>query len=181
MLNPDLYRWLRDLANDPNFQECTSLTDRALEEQYDIDLVLRFVILRSMKSERLSQVGDINDFLTETMIEIAQKNDIDKEVEERAFRATFSILYEKLGNDGLHKYDTSKQKFVGGFLVSAFEVVALGIGFNYDKIPDSNIDLRDTIKEIWEDPFFISSSGSGIRASSRLPKTIPLGREKFNP
>ena len=178
MINQDFYRWLRKLSQDASFRECVSLTDRALEEQYDMDLALRFVVFRKMATEKLKEVGDINDFLTQKAIELAE-NPPDLRAEEEAFAKTFALLNASVGSNSMKKYDKGKGKFVGGFLVSAFEVVALGIGYNIDQLDASSIDIEHLVKEIWSDPAFTSAAGSGVRASSRIPKVIPHGRTVF--
>ena len=43
MMNRTLYQWLRELSQDKNFISCVALSDRAIEEQYDMELVLRFI------------------------------------------------------------------------------------------------------------------------------------------
>lgn len=43
MMNPNLYRWLRKLSQDADFTTCVALSERAVEEQYDMELVLRFI------------------------------------------------------------------------------------------------------------------------------------------
>lgn len=48
MLNRDLFRWMKDLSDDSNFVECIALSDRATDEQYDMELALRFIIFRIM-------------------------------------------------------------------------------------------------------------------------------------
>lgn len=179
MIDRDVYKWLRALSQDESFKECTSLSDRALEEQYDMDLVLRFLVLRNIPAERLRKIGDINDFLTSEMIRLAENKLIDFQEEEEMFRSTFSILRDQLGGDSMHKFDAKKNKFTGGFLISAFEVVAMGLGYNYKKPTIQNVDLVKTIREIWSNSDFTSTSGSGIRASTRIPNTIPLGRRIF--
>ena len=45
MMDNNIYRWMRELSLDENFKGCISLTDRALEEQYDMDLLLRLLYL----------------------------------------------------------------------------------------------------------------------------------------
>ncbi len=40
MLNKDYYRWLKGLADSNDFQECVALSDRSVDEQYDMVLVL---------------------------------------------------------------------------------------------------------------------------------------------
>lgn len=176
MENPELYRWLRQLSQDMNYKECVVLTDRATEEQYDIELVLRFVIFRTMQDDQLKRIGDLNDFLTSKMLDISNL-----EQEENAFKQTFRLLNETLGSNSFRKYDFNNNRFTGGFLVSAFEVITLGIGYHYDKYQGGLPDLVDKLLSIWKDPRFTISAGSGVRASTRIPKTIELGRGLFKP
>lgn len=161
--------------------ECVALTDRALEERYDMDLVLRFVVLRTMDQKEFSRIGDMGDFLTERMIEIAKQKRFPYREEEQAFHTTFELLRRTAGSDSFRKFDAEKGKFGGGFLVSGFEVVALGIGYNFQALSDHPLDIRSIISQIWRDEHFTSRSGSGVRASSRVPNTVPLGRKIFKP
>lgn len=179
MINQDLYTWLKKLSEIEDFRECIALTDKANDEQYDLDLILRFIIMRNLPDSQLSSIGDIGDFLTEEITNIAEKKSLNIEEEEEAFRATFSILREQLGSDSFKRFDVKKQRFVGGFLISGYEVVAMGVGYNYKKISGQN-NLREIVQSVWSDASFITNSGSGVRASSRLPTTIPLGRKMFN-
>jgi hypothetical protein len=181
MSNKEMYRWMRNLSKDPNFVECVALTDRALDEQYDMELVLRFVVFRTLDVSELKKIGDLGDFLTERMIEIAQDKRFDFEEEEKAFAKTFRLLESSTGSDSFKKFDAEKAKFMGGFLVSGFEVVALGLGYNYKDATQLTPDIKSIIEEVWQKEQFTSKSGSGIRASSRVPNTIPLGRKIFKP
>ena len=45
MLNKDLYNLMRSLADRESFKSCIALSDRLYEEQYDMELVLRFILL----------------------------------------------------------------------------------------------------------------------------------------
>lgn len=179
MINRDLYRWMKDLASDPNFQDTTALTDRGIEEKYDMELVLRFLVLRTMTEDKLSEIGDMGDFLTDKAIDLAENEDFDTVEEEKAFRTTFAILQQQLGSDCFRRYDWEKKKFLGGFSVSAFEAVALGIGYNYVTLQHKPRNLVEKVKSLWRDPVFTQYSGSGVRASSRVPRTIPLARRLF--
>ena len=179
MLNRDVYQWMKTLSHDEQFKECTSLSDRALDEQYDMDLVLRFLVLRNIHESSLRKIGDINDFLTSEMIRLVENNLIDFREEEEAFRTTFALLSEELGGNSMHKFDQRKNKFLGGFLISAFEVVALGLGHNYRNSSARGAHLVDSVRGIWSNPSFTSSSGAGVRAASRIRNTIPLGRRIF--
>ena len=181
MINRDYYRWLKNLSRNGDFQDCILITDKALEEQYDMDLLLRFVLLRKMEESRLKKIGDINSFLTEEMIDVVTNEKLNIDEETRAFESTFSILVEQLSSDCFKKYNPVKKKFGGGFLISAFELVALGVGYNYSEILSNPIDIISITKKLWSDDEFKSNSGSGVRASTRIPNILSLGRRSFKP
>jgi len=133
MLNRDFYRWIKGLAEDLNFKSCVALSDRAVEEQYDMELVLRFIVFRTMSPAALAKLGDLGEFLTDQSKGLAQNQSFDYKAEETAFRETFAILATQLGDDAFRRYDSQRKRFVGGFSVSAFEAVAIGVGYNWKK------------------------------------------------
>lgn len=180
MLNKDLYRWMSGLAKDESFRECVALSDRALDEQYAMELVLRFIVFRTMPEAKLSTIGDMGEFLTDRAVELAEKKDLDTDAEERAFRETFLVLRAQLGDDSFRRFDWQKEKFVGGFSVSAFEAVALGVGFNHEANLTHSEHIFQKVKDIWRTPEFVDNSGSGVRASSRVPKILPFARRLFS-
>ncbi len=178
MLNRDFYQWIRGLADFEPFRECIALSDRLYEEQYDVELALRFVLLFSIPVEILAQVKDIGIFLTDQMIELAEKEVIDFPQYERAFYTTFNILVRTTGGNSFRRYVPNSDRYTGGFLLSAYEVIALGVGFNHLGLPNDD-DLTNRIKNVWESEIYAAWSGSGITAMRRLPHIIPLGREIF--
>ena len=179
MLNRRLYNWMKELSRDQGFVNCVGLSDRATEEQYDMELVLRFIVFRTLPPSALSNLGDLGDFLTDQATALAVNKAFDYIGEEAAFRETFAMLSEQLASDAFRRYDPQRQRFVGGFSVSAFEAVAIGMGYNYKKVKGKGVQIPEKVKEMWTDPEFTENSGSGIRASSRVPKIIPYGRSKF--
>ena len=175
MMNLDLYKWMRDLSRDQNFITCSALSDRAIDEQYDMELVSRFVVFRTMTNAALRTIGDVGEFLTEKAKAIAQDKSFDYKKEEAAFRDTFAVLASTLADDAFRRYDKGKQRFVGGFSVSAFEAVAIGLGYN-PKIATAKPSLVEKgVMSMWGDAEFVQNSGSGIRASSRVPRIVPYG------
>jgi hypothetical protein len=178
-INHSMYTWLRLLANDENFISCINLTDRVISEQYDLELVLRFLVFRDLDSAALKNIGDLDDFLTKRMRILATSSEFDENKETRYFKETFEILAKMTKGDSFRRYDATKGRFVGGFLVSAFEVVALGVGYNLDHISNQPMDIEKTIKQMWQMQEFIESAGSGKSASSRISRVIPLGRRLF--
>jgi hypothetical protein len=174
-----MYEWLRQLSRDENFMNCICLTDRAIDEQYDVELALRFLVFRNLDEESLKNIGDITEFLTEKMENMAFSKDFAMEEEGRYFKETFKLLASTTESNSFRRYDVLKGRFLGGFLVSAFDAVALGIGHNIDLIHIEQINVEDKIKQLWQTRELTESVDSGIRASTRLENIVPLCRRLF--
>ena len=185
MVNPDVFRWIECLARDENFQACIALSDRSLSERDDLELVTRFLVFRGLKESELGSIGDIGEFLTDRIVELADPDRFQqsKSLEEEAFRRTFAALAESLGDRSFRKYDKAKERHLGGFSISAFEPIALGIGYNFENYSDETASQRieEIAKKLWTNVEFLKHSGSGVRASTRVPSNIPLGRRLFAP
>lgn len=181
MLNKDLYKLMRSLADHEPFRSCIALSDRLYEEQYDMELVLRFILLFDKNEVDINQLGgdDVSVFLTEKMREIALDKELDYGHIETAFKKTFDVLKETTEDNSFKRYKNEQDRFLGGFLLSAYEVIALGIGHNYKNLPPSD-QIPNRIKGIWSNQTYKKWSGAGVNASRRLPQLIPLGREVFS-
>jgi hypothetical protein len=183
-VNRDFYQWLRRLSRYEPYQECTSLSERQLNEQYDIELVLRYIIFRSLGERYLTttNIGDLGQFITEQMLKISEDQTFQYELEEAAFKKTFDILSSTTGANSFRKYDRKKNKFIGSFFITPYEVAAFGIGYNYKLWNKKNLNLIEPkIREIWSREDITSNSGTGVRANSRLPTIVKIGRELFIP
>lgn len=178
MLNRDFYWWLRAMADYEPFKNCVALSDHPVEEAYDVELVLRFIILSFIVLEDLKDIGDVGIFLTERMRQVATDAAFDREAYERSFKETFAMLDRTVGQDAFKRFDKNKMRHTGGFLLSQYEVVALGLGYNIDS-PVEDAELPKAISSIWENKGYTDWAGSGITATRRLPRLIPLGRELF--
>lgn len=181
MVNGDFFAWLSGLARDANFRACIPLTDRALEEQYDLELVTRFLVFRSLPDEELRGIEELGTFLTDKIVSMAEDAAFDREAATRAFVRTFEVLARVLGEDSFRKYDAQRQRPSGAMLISLFEVLGVGIG-THASDPDYVVEdekIVEVHRTVPADPTYTSSAGSGIRASTRIPNLIALGRERF--
>ncbi len=151
-----------------------------------MELVLRFILLfnkefdqnkERKKSKQLG--GDVSIFLTEEMRKIALNKELNYSHIQEAFIKTFDVLNEALGDDSFKRYKPEQDRFLGGFLLSAYEVIALGIGYNYKNLPQTN-KIPDLIKSIWSNEIYQKWSGAGVNAARRIPYLVPLGREVFS-
>jgi hypothetical protein len=179
-LSKDYYEWLRDLANDKHFRETISLSERLLGEQYDMELALRFLLFRSLDEDRIAGIGNLGDFLTKQATGDASSQTFDRKAQGDAFLKTFYLLAESGGEDVFRRWNPSKSRFEGAFLNTAYEVLAMGLGFHVDRYstPDE-VKALERAKEFWADPNFSKGFATGVRADTRMARSIPLGRKLF--
>jgi len=118
---------------------------------------------------------DVGQFITEKMISLFTDG-FDQQVAETRFKSTFDHIVTSIGENAFRRFSNGTYK--GGFLLTPYEVISYGLGFNYPNFP-SPADTAQISQELFNNPTYQQWSGSGIRANSRLPHLIPLGRELF--
>lgn len=181
MIDKQFYDWIKSLADFPSFLSTLTLTTKQIEEQYHLELVLRFLILRNMDAGQLRKIPDVSEFLTTQIKQIATDKTYDRVLNEKEFKQTFDFLYTTLLDNSFRKFQSGR--YLGGFSLSLYEVIALGLGKhikNYDLTIQSHIDKVKTISETLSNEIrYTSKSGSGYKAASRLPFIIPLADELF--
>lgn len=180
MVNKSFFEWLKDLPTDENFALTTALSDRPLEEAYDVELALRFILLSTIDEVDVSSMGDVGAFLTDKMTVIAQDKRYKRVPAGKLFSDTFEVIAETLGDEAFKRYSKKKVRHEGGFLLSLYEVIALGVAFNISR---NTLCAKSKIKEraqgVWGDKKFTDWATSGVTASRRLPRLIPYGRALF--
>lgn len=182
MINPKLAVWIKQLAEEPSFRECVDLSDNQLDQLYDRELVCRFFSFKQVSIQDLNDLDDIADFVDDRMVTLVSDENFNQDLEADIFKATFRVFSGTLGEDSFRRFDTKAGKFKGGFLVSAFEVLALGLGHRDPSV--NPIDPKRLIQiatDLWANPVFQKNSGAGVRASTRVRQTIPLGRALLQP
>ncbi|MET4075340.1 DUF262 domain-containing protein [Hymenobacter sp. UYCo722] len=185
MVNPDFYKWLVKLADYDSFVKCMALSERQIEEQYNLELALRFFVYKNSTLDEVSSIKDISEFITKKMLEFSKDKSFSYSKEQVVFEKTFDLLAEIAGDDAFTKYESDRERFVGAFSISAYEVIASGLSKNiklyYGPRNTKKTDIAlEKIKSIWDKPIFKERSGSGMPAARRLPLLIPLGEEVFS-
>lgn len=175
MEEPEKYPFIKELSHNKYFRDALQLSDRQIEEKYDMELVCRYLVGRYSNESDYTSLKDINDFISERVLKILREEDLTKE------KSIFEELFQKLSNTGeriFAKYDRSKDGFKGMFLISAFEAIAIGLSNSINNYADPQR-LLERIKEIWTQEEFINMGGSGTSAKSRMGKTIAYGKTFF--
>jgi hypothetical protein len=174
-LNPEMFRWLRDLSEDANFRACTLLSDTQLREKYDMDLASRFLLLRDVDPKA---VGDVHEFLRDRMEEVALDPDFNYEVEEKTFREVFAFLNEKTGINSFRGWNEKTKLYRGGFSLAAYEGLGLSMGRLWGKLRGirSKFNVEKVVQEIWNSEAY-KNSFSGLRARERMARVGPVAKQ----
>lgn len=175
MANPDYFEWINRIAKYESFQNCLMLTDKALEEAFDLELVIRFVTFVRKSIDDLRTIDELGAYLNREAINQAKDGDFDREHFESIFMQTFDFLYETTGGNSFRKF---KEKYYGPMLVTLFEVVGIGIAHRLlmgENLPDMDL-FVEKHRELWDILAELPFHGSGVRASTRIPETIKFGR-----
>lgn len=179
MTNLGYFKWAKGLGEYPAFRDTLSLTDRALEEAFDMELVSRYLVFTTKEPADLQRIDELGAYLNYESVAQAQDADIPQKRIEDAFHRTFDFLAQNLGQDAFRRFNPARNQYAGPMLVSLFEVIAAGLGYYLSgggAMPDQQlfIEKHHTLwTELGPKPFV----GSGIRASTRIPETIRFGRE----
>lgn len=182
MIDKSFYEWIKDLSDIDDFRNTLTLTSRQFDEQYHLELVSRFLVLKNADFQELRSVPDVGDFITKKIKNIASDPNFDRDAARENFIKTFAILNVSLSDNSFRKFYNGK--YTGGFSLSIFEVIALGLGNSIDGYDQKNPVHINKIKEISEglqqNTKYTAKSGSGYKASDRLPHILPLGNELFS-
>ena len=175
------------LRNNPDVIDLLPVTPKQKDEQFDISLLVRFIVLQNSSSEELKSFNDIESFLTEKLLTIAgDEVEFDKshDLVEKVCRVA-----NILGPEIFRGYIFEKEKFSGRFYIGAFEAVTSGLAGNIDSwidlLESHNEDyvaelLLNCVKDLWSDPQFKNANKGGIRATTRAPQTTKVGKRIFS-
>jgi hypothetical protein len=177
-------KWIEDLRSFQPFQSCIGISDRRYDEQYDLELVGRYLSLLHSTGGELKGLGNMDSFLSKKIFSLAGDESFDRPGEADRFQRLFLLLAQTAGEDAFRRYDTGRKRFLGSFSVSAFEAISVGVAKNLDKwesASDGEPRLQDRIQKLWSNTIFRTRSGSGVAASNRVPYIIPESVKFFNP
>ncbi len=170
---------LKELSEFEPFLNTINISDKNLDEQYDKELVSRFLVLKDVEPSSLTSVKDLSNYLDDKIVQYFQQNNDSWDSTQDLFKRTFKLINEQVGEDAFKRYNLSKGVFYGGFIVSAFEMIALGIAKKIDYWEEHRAGIREKIVECWQKISDDNITWKGYNAAGRLPKTISVGQEIF--
>lgn len=186
MINREFFLWMQQLADSPDFANCLTLTGRKQQERYDLELVVRFLVMANLKPG-MAGPRDLGEFLTDEVVELAKDSEYDQTTVGARFFGVMRLLSDWMGSDVFLPYRPDRDAFSGGFSVAAFEAVTYGVGENlaaWEALSpeDGKALLLDRVKAMWQDDeHWRAQTGTGIRAENRLPFVIGFAPDHYRP
>jgi hypothetical protein len=186
MRNRDMFYWFTELKLSDSFTDCTLVSTRQAEEQYDMELICRFFALLNSDDEELREMRSVDSFLTERTLELADTDSFNKEEQERIFRNVFDLLSRAMGSESFRRFDVEAHKFTGGFSVSAYEAITIGVAKSVDswiQLDESvrSEALRNRVIGLWSKQFFRSQAKAGVRGTTRIRAITAATQDYFRP
>jgi hypothetical protein len=178
-VSSDFFVRLERLASYAPFRTCVQLSEKQIEERYDVELVTRFIVLHNLESSKinLSNLRDLSQVLDDASVDLATSYPDGFDDLEKTFHLTFDTVLANGDEDVFRRWDVVKGEYRGPFLTSAFEIFALGLGYHIANAEPHRTDLIALSKWLWTTPRMQSGYSTGRSTESRLAEFIPRGRE----
>lgn len=181
MIDPTFQTWLVGLSERERFLNTVVQTPAAMERQSHVELALRYLAFRNVPYK---SGLDVHEYLSSALVFMASSVAFDRAGEQAVFERTFELLDSSMGPNSFKRWDGNI--FAGKFLMSVFEVVALGVSRNLSAIEamtlaDQQTYLQNKCQGLSAHPRFQQYSGAGVRGTTRLANLLPLAPDYFRP
>jgi hypothetical protein len=178
MANTKEYLKIRQFANEQDFLSVVRLTPAAIEQQRNLEYLMRFIAhTRFEYDPKLDVENFIDDCIRNVLV-----SENPNSWEELA-RKTFRLLDESCGDVAL------LPRLGGGgkgnrVTLRQIEAIAVGVGRNLEAIlalQNPKEFVQERITSFWEQDEVDQMSAAGLSGTQRLQRTVPFGRMWFNP
>jgi len=180
MLDRTFYEWVvRCSLSDP-FQTIVPISQRKEDEGFRQELVLRFFLHDQFGGDATELRQELGEYLTSWVRDVAVDPGFDRSEHLGRFERVFEVLDSATGEDSFRRWDSERQRFLGPFSISAYEVITSGLlsALEYWESQPAEA-LSERIRSIWTDPDFRDNSGTGMSPRRRMPRLVSYGRRHF--
>lgn len=185
MSNPSFYDFVERLSTNEDFVISTPISNRLVDEQYRMELVVRYLIAMNCDLTNIKrEYKDLAPLLDEKVLELCDIEQFDFEGQEQLFNSVFKIL-KAITNinceDVFKKY--IDKRFSGPVSSAAFLTITVGLAKAIqkgDRDIDEISDLELLIKNLYVQNTFMLYTRNGARAVERFEALTSFGREYFS-
>lgn len=176
-VSSDFVDFTRKLATQRSFKTLCRLSSAQLEQSYDVELVLRFLVLHAKPSSELTvnHLRDFNYYLDQEAMRLAADFVNVRGRLQRTFEATFNYLASAGHPDVFRARKNGKTR--NRFLNTSFEVFALGLGFHMRRTRMHTTSIGAALDAFWGRREMQETFATGRSTEWRLSHFIPIGRE----
>lgn len=182
MANKPFYNMIESLSKYEAYNRCVKITDRKSDEQYGLEMLVRFLVATEINWDRVNIYEDIKELLDKETVFIAERENFPSEEFSSKFKALFDLLFDLIGEDVFRKYENGKH--IGPFLSSAFQAICIGVYRNIDdiqKLPNKKEWLLERIHSLYTQDMYIKNTAQGVKSIPRFQELSVWGEEYFKP
>jgi hypothetical protein len=170
--------WLTDLARSGDTPKLLSLSDRQMDRQYDVELVLRFFFLVEADELRAAELRDFSALLDDYGIELAEQYPSERTQSlGDAFTRTLKLITAAGGSDFFRRFYPDEDRFKGPFLNTSFEALASSVGYWLIRGEPVADDLMAKARDFWRREELEARFATGRSTEWRIASYVPIGRE----
>lgn len=147
------------------------LTKKQLQEQFDKELVVRYLVSRYINTDDIDLNVNIREYFTEELVNMMEENTSDVQRLGNDLLKSLQVLEEILGIEIFKKSNR--------FSVAKFEVIITGLSQNIDYWETKKDELNTIIQTISDHQQFTEATKKGQRAITRFKMLIDLSKEIY--
>lgn len=179
MIKREFYLEVEVMANYNNFESITELSEKQKDEQYEKELITRYLVARNSNLDEINSQEDIKKFLTDEIIKLMNDSDLKIEDEKEDFIKTIDLLNEIYGSNTFKKYNFERDGHEGAFSLSVFEAILCGISENILFWETRKEALESKIKSIYEEQDYKNATIRGKRPVLRFKELTQFSKGFF--
>jgi hypothetical protein len=177
MVNAEYYREVKAAAEQQVFQTVFSVTEDQIERQRHMEFAVRFLVHTSVSYDGIL---DVEEYIDDGIVRLAGASNGVAAAE--LINRTFALLNTVAGRDALRRFENGHH--IGKVGLVGLEGIAVGVAKNLDDIlalaaPQDFV--KGKIQTFWGQPQTANFTSPGLRGTTRIQRTVPLGEAWFHP
>lgn len=171
---------IQAMAENQDFKTSTAISDTKSEQQYDLDLICRLLAYTKSSDQELRKMDSVDEYVTSKLQDLFSTTEFNRNSFHDEFTRLFKLLNETMDETSFRKYNKSLSRHTGGFSVSGFEGITVGLLANLNRWENDKEGLATRIREMWGDPEFAQNTKAGTRGTTRISAIVPWARAYFS-